>query len=177
MSERNFFNICVLSQAMVYWISFQNIYTFTYQKPLPHALVCLFLKSSKSFSLSGNLFLMLTATYFFILGTQLGGRGQTFPFLFWKVKKVSWFWGKKALILSTFGIKFSIQGVVLRVSRRKNSQILPSGAFFPCFFFDKIFIEVPWFYETSPVLKNFWLRACLMWQFSSYNVFYYRVTE
>ena len=32
LSEGNFFNICVLSQCIVYWIHFQNINTFTYQK-------------------------------------------------------------------------------------------------------------------------------------------------
>ena len=29
-----FFNICVLFQCTVYWIHFQNIHTFTYQKTL-----------------------------------------------------------------------------------------------------------------------------------------------
>ena len=52
LSEEIFFNICVLSQCMVYWIHFQNISTFTYQKTLLHALFCLFLKSSKPFSAS-----------------------------------------------------------------------------------------------------------------------------
>ena len=32
LSEQNFFKICVLSQCIVYWIRFQNIHTFTYQK-------------------------------------------------------------------------------------------------------------------------------------------------
>ena len=36
LSEGNIFNICVLSQSIVYWIHFQNIHTFTYQKTLPH---------------------------------------------------------------------------------------------------------------------------------------------
>ena len=31
-----FFNICVLSQFKVYWIHFQTIHTFTYQKTLHH---------------------------------------------------------------------------------------------------------------------------------------------
>ena len=52
LSEGIFFNICVLSQCIVYWIRFQNIHTFTYQKILLHTLFCLFLKSSKAFSLS-----------------------------------------------------------------------------------------------------------------------------
>ena len=56
--RRNFFNICVLSQCIVYWINFQNIYTYytlTYQKTLPKVLKILFylfLKSSEVFSVS-----------------------------------------------------------------------------------------------------------------------------
>ena len=45
---KNFFNICVLSQCKVYWINFQNIYTFTYQKTLLHALLLLVFKIFKS---------------------------------------------------------------------------------------------------------------------------------
>ena len=41
-----FFNICVLSQCIVHWIHFQNIYTFTCQKTLLYTFFCLFLKSS-----------------------------------------------------------------------------------------------------------------------------------
>ena len=37
-----FFNICVLSECIVYWIDFQNMHTFTYQKPLPHTLFACF---------------------------------------------------------------------------------------------------------------------------------------
>ena len=41
--QRNFFfNICVSSQCIVYWIHFRNINTFTYQKTLLHTLFCLF---------------------------------------------------------------------------------------------------------------------------------------
>ena len=48
LSKGSFFNICVLSQCIVYWISFQNIHTFTYQKTLLNTFFCLLLKSSKS---------------------------------------------------------------------------------------------------------------------------------
>ena len=34
LSEGNFFNICVLPRCIVYWIQFQNIDTFIYQKTL-----------------------------------------------------------------------------------------------------------------------------------------------
>ena len=44
LSEGKFFHICVLAQCRVYWIHFQNIHTFTYQKTLLHALLLLLLK-------------------------------------------------------------------------------------------------------------------------------------
>ena len=44
-----FFNICVLSQWIVYWIQFQIIFTFTYQKTLLHTLLLLVFKIIKSF--------------------------------------------------------------------------------------------------------------------------------
>ena len=43
LSEGSFFNICVLSQRTAYWIHFQNIHTFMYQKTLLHTLFHLFL--------------------------------------------------------------------------------------------------------------------------------------
>ena len=44
LSERSFLNICFLSPWIVYWINCQNIYTFTYQKTLLHALLLLVFK-------------------------------------------------------------------------------------------------------------------------------------
>ena len=38
LTEGNFLNICVLSQCILYWINFQNNYTFAYQKASPHTL-------------------------------------------------------------------------------------------------------------------------------------------
>ena len=52
LSEGNLFNICVLSQCIVYWIHCQSIDTFTYQRTLLRTLFCLFLKSPKAFSVS-----------------------------------------------------------------------------------------------------------------------------
>ena len=52
LSEGIFFNICVSSPCIVYWINFQNIHTFEYQKTFLHTLFCLFLKSLEAFSLS-----------------------------------------------------------------------------------------------------------------------------
>ena len=47
--EGNFFNICVWSQCITYWIHFQNIQTFTYQKTLLHTLLLLAFKTVESF--------------------------------------------------------------------------------------------------------------------------------
>ena len=46
------FLTCALSKCIVYWIHFQNIHTFTYQKALLHTFFCLFLKLSKAFCVS-----------------------------------------------------------------------------------------------------------------------------
>ena len=57
LSERNFFNICVLSRCIVYWIHFQNRHTFTHEKTLLHTVLLLVFKSSKAFSVSLMLYL------------------------------------------------------------------------------------------------------------------------
>ena len=44
---RKFFKICVLSQCIVYWIQFQNVHTFTYQKT---HFCCLLLKRKKDWN-------------------------------------------------------------------------------------------------------------------------------
>ena len=46
--QRKFFNICVISHCIVYWLNFQNIHTFTYQKTLLHTLLLLVCKIVKS---------------------------------------------------------------------------------------------------------------------------------
>ena len=48
LSEGHFFNICVLSQCVVYWIHFQNIHTFPYQKTLFCTLLLLVFKTIES---------------------------------------------------------------------------------------------------------------------------------
>ena len=52
-------------------------------------------------------------------------RGEASPALFWKPKKCP--------DCVHLWVKFSIQNVVLKLSRRKNSNILPCGAFFLVF--------------------------------------------
>ena len=59
LSERIFFNICVLSQCLAYWVHFRNIHIFAYKKTLVYTLFCLFLKLSKAFSV----FLLLEAEF------------------------------------------------------------------------------------------------------------------
>ena len=54
-ARRKFFNICVLSQCIAYWIHFQNIHIFTYQKVLFHRffakVISLFLNKGLLWSL------------------------------------------------------------------------------------------------------------------------------
>ena len=79
------------------------------------------------------------------------GRGGGLPCPF--------FFKKSAPDFIHLWVKFSIQGIVLRVSMRKNSQIFPVEPFF-LVFVNEIFIKVPWFHETCPpALKKFWLCA------------------
>ena len=61
-------------------------------------------------------------------GVQLGGRGEASPAFIFEIKK-------SALILEK-------NTLILRVSKRKNSNIFPCGAFFS-WLFNKTFIEVP----------------------------------
>ena len=71
----NFFNICALSQGIVYWIHFQNIHTFTYQKTLLLLfltylflfLTYLFLFLTYSFLFLTYLFLFLTYSFLLVL--------------------------------------------------------------------------------------------------------------
>ena len=55
LSEESFFKICVLSQYIVYWIRFQNIHTFTYQKTLLHTLLLIIFKIVESLQCILNL--------------------------------------------------------------------------------------------------------------------------
>ena len=61
----------------------------------------------------------------YITGMQLGGeRRETSPVIFLKIKKCPEF-GEKALDSVHAYVKCTIQNVVLRASRRKNSEIFP----------------------------------------------------
>ena len=87
---------------------------------------------------------------------QLGKRGEASTALFENQKKCPDF-GKKGPDCINHWVKFSVQNVVLRVSRRKNSKMFPCGNCFSCVF-DKMF-------TTSPAMKNFWLRICTQTSF------------
>ena len=60
------------------------------------------------------------------------GEGRGFPCRFYKSLKVPWFW-KKRPDSANLWVKISIQNVVLRVSRRKNSKTFPCDPFFSMF--------------------------------------------
>ena len=86
------------------------------------------------------------------------GRGVVSPALFQNLEKKCPNFGQKMLWLCPYWIKLLILNVVLRVSRRKKPIFFPCGAFLSCVV-DEMFIDVPWFRENSPALKDSWLRA------------------
>ena len=96
--------------------------------------------------------------YYFFRRTTWGVGGRP-PLSFFENREKCPDFGKKTLIVSIFWVKYSIQNEVLRVSRKKNSKIFICGAF-SCVS-DEVFTKVPWFHETSPAPKYFWLSACL----------------
>ena len=75
----------------------------------------------------GNLRDNINAVVISISVAQLGGEGwEAFPALFWK-KKCS-ILEKKALIVSIFILNLPFK--ILRVSKRKNFKVFPTGPFF-----------------------------------------------
>ena len=69
-----------------------------------------------------------------------GGEGRP-PRCPFENQKTSPDFGKKGPDLVHLSVKFSIQNIVLRVSRRKNSKMYPCRTLFPCVF-DKTFEHV-----------------------------------
>ena len=100
-----------------------------------------------------------------------GGKRKGLPCSFWQID----FW-KKGSNCVHLPFKFSIQNIVLRVSRRKSSKMFSLWGLFFCFFFDEIYI-VPYFYKLgyAPTLRDyflcktlhlkcltvFWIQVCL----------------
>ena len=70
-----------------------------------------------------------------------GERGGGLPCLFLKIEKSALILGKKGPDSVYFWVKYSIQNVVLRVSRRKSPKFSLRGPF-SCVF-EKLFIEMP----------------------------------
>ena len=68
------------------------------------------------------------------------GRGGALPCLFLKIAKSALILGKKGPDIVVLWVKFSIENVVLRVSRRKTEDFW--GLFFSCVL-NEMFFEVP----------------------------------
>ena len=67
---------------------------------------------------------------YIISGTQLEWKvGEASPTLYWKLKKVPWFW-KKAPDCVHLWVKFFVQNVILRVFRRRNSKNFSCRVFY-----------------------------------------------
>ena len=94
-----------------------------------------------------------------------GRRREASHTLFWNSKKVPWFWQKKGPHSVHLWSTYSIQNLILRVSKRKNSKIFLRACFF-LVLYTNFLSKCPNSAKQSPVLKNFWLRICcpLPWQ-------------
>ena len=75
-----------------------------------------------------------------ITGVQLKGGGETSFSLFKNLKKCPDFENKESDCVHPW-VKFSIENIVSRVSRRKSSKIFPCGTLFSCVF-NEMFVKV-----------------------------------
>ena len=93
----------------------------------------------------------------YIYRRATSGGGQVSPCTFLKIEKKCPDFGKMCPVCVHLWVEILINAI-LRASWRKKTKIFPCGAFFVCVTHET-FIEVPPFQETSPSLKNSWLRA------------------
>ena len=89
--------------------------------------------------------------------------GLPYPFL--KFEKSALILAKKGPHSVHLWSTYSIQNLILRVSKRKNSKIFLRACFF-LVLYTNFLSKCPNSAKQSPVLKNFWLRICcpLLWQ-------------
>ena len=80
-----------------------------------------------------------------------------------KIEKKCPDFGKK----NSLNIEFVIWNTIFRISRRKNSEIVPCGVFLSCV------LCSPFFPKTFPALKNSWLRP---WYVYIYIIYIYMYT-
>ena len=73
--------------------------------------------------------------------------------LFWKLKIGAIIFGKNCFDCFHLRGTFLISNTTLRVSRRKNSKILPCGVFLSCVA-DEMLVKVSLFQKISPALNN-----------------------
>ena len=93
-------------------------------------------------------------------GAQLARRRGRSPLFFFENQNKYLDFSKKDPDCVHPQVKFTIQNVVFRVSRRKNFEIFPAGLFF-LEFLTKCLSKCPNFTKPS-VLKNFWLSVWSM---------------
>ena len=91
-----------------------------------------------------------------------GREKGSLPCRFLELKKLSWFLKERPWCIHPW-VKFSIQNIVLRVSRRKNSKLFPCGPLF-LVFLTKSLLKYPsstkLFLLPSLALKDLWLHTC-----------------
>ena len=97
-----------------------------------------------------------------------GRREETSSTLF-EIKKKCLDFGKKGPDCVHLWLKFSIQNIVSKVSRRKTSKMFPYGTSFSCVF-DKIFIKVPQSHNFRYLGPEVCSKSCLFRHIQIYFV-------
>ena len=89
------------------------------------------------------------------------GREGGLPCSFLKFEKSALILGKKALIVSIFGLNFPFKIQFSEYLEEKTPRYFPLGPFFTKCVFDEMLIKVPQFHEISHAMRNVWLCACI----------------
>ena len=116
--------------------------------------------------------LVFASAFCYNSGAQLGGRKVgRFPLPFFENRKCALILEKKNLILSIFELNFYSRYSFKIIQEKKLPGFSRrSFLFLRFFFFNKIFIKLPRFHETSPVLKNFCLHPCNLTKLQNYSL-------
>ena len=120
LSKGNFFKTCVLSQCIVYWIHFQNIHTFTYQKAFLHTLSLLVSKIVESLQCILNWLVYLfwevvwCSAYLFLQNMSNKEQNQSLESSKYSTSSSSLEWRGREFIISPNPIINTLKPVIFR---------------------------------------------------------------
>ena len=132
-------NLCVLSKCIVYWIHFQNIYTFAYQKTLLHTLLLLVFKTVE------NLLCILKALWNW--GERNSCSWWTLPLVFgWNQRGYNYYICKCIKLAPIWGI-----GEFCKKKKHKNTIFFNKTVEFWIFTY---YLKLAWGFPQKDCLKK-----------------------